>query len=104
MDEKNFITIAFCSIIGISIICIATLYFMSATAAVTAGTTGQYYWTGAGHYTPEYGTCYCHPGSFDYNPDGSISGPYVRLLGSSTQEACINQCGPGHTYWKDFKY
>jgi hypothetical protein len=103
MKEQNFITIAFCSIIGIAIICIATLFFMSATGNVISGT-GQYYWAGAGHYTPEYGTCYCHPGSFDYNPDGSISGPYVNFLGSHTQEACINRCGPGHTYWKDFKY
>ena len=54
MDEKNFLTIAFCSIIGIAVICIATLFFVSATGNVIAGT-GQYYWTGAGHYTPECG-------------------------------------------------
>jgi hypothetical protein len=95
--------IAMFSLVAISVICFATMFFMSATGNAVAGT-GQYYWTGGSHYVPEYGTCYCHPGSFDYNPDGTISGPYVTFQGSHTQEACINRCGPGHTYWKDFKY
>ena len=55
MDEKSFITIAFCSVIGIAVICIATLYFMGATGSVIAGT-GPYYWAGSGHYNPEYGS------------------------------------------------
>ena len=96
MDEKNFVAIAFCSIVAIAVVCIATLYFMNIT--------GQSYWAGAGHYTPEYGMCYCHPGTFSYAADGSISGQYVNKVGSVTQEVCINQCGAGHTYWKDFTF
>jgi hypothetical protein len=96
MDEKNFVTIAFCSIIAIAVVCIATLYFMNVT--------GQYYTAGFGPYVQEYGMCYCHPGTFSYAQDGSISGQYVTKVGSVSEAACVNECGAGHTYWKGFTF